>query len=296
MARSGVTTGSLRCAAVPQAPWTGPTGTAAIDPRYGSGRLGALLRRSSPAGGVERHHRGHDAVRVALHVGHDRIEQLGERLARCDPCQERRLAAREQLVASAVRLVGHSADHPHRLAGGVTQYAAPAGHVGIAPVAAAEAVGQLPARRAAPEGALDLGDDALAVFRVHPLVPPRRRADEAGRRLPEERLDAAAPDDPIGGQVPVPRGVPRGLHHQPVALLALPQRRLGPDPVPDLLKADHEVVGPLLGVPDQRHGDKRPHRLAGPIEAALLLGVRGAFPGQQQRAAPHARRADRPGG
>ena len=51
MARSGVTTGSLRCAAVPQAPWTGPTGTAAIDPRYGSGRLGALLRRSSPLAG-----------------------------------------------------------------------------------------------------------------------------------------------------------------------------------------------------------------------------------------------------
>ena len=102
---------------------------------------------------------------------------------------------------------------------------------------------------------------------------------------PQERLQALAPDHPVGDQVPVPGRVAGGQHHQPVALLALPELGLGALAIADVLDGEHEMAGVPLRLGHQGDGDQAPGEVAAAAGTAVLRGVAGTFAREQE---PHA--------
>jgi hypothetical protein len=227
---------------------------------------------------------------------HDRVEDAVEVLTRCDPLQQAPLPRRQRFGPAAVgnvgaelRLhlpgpgdVGHGADDPDGDVGPIGDHIAPHHDSRVGAVGAAEAVLLLPGALTARQGALDASDDALAVFAVDVLVPPGGRGGVASGRVSQQRFQPFAPDHTVGDEVPIPGGVPGGLDHQPVTLLALPQLGFRALAVADVLDGVDEVPGPALSVGHQSDGHQSPGGIAAAPHTAVLGGVAGTFARQQE--------------
>src|SRR5690606_23087762 len=83
--------------------------------------------------------------------------------------------------------------HAHRLAGGVADDVAAIEHPGIAAVGAPKAVGAGPVAGAAVEGALDIGEYPVAIFRVDAVAPGVDGGLHLGAAVAEQGFKALAP-------------------------------------------------------------------------------------------------------
>src|SRR5262249_40217342 len=128
----------------------------------------------------------------------------------------------QALGALALADVAHGTDCAGGLALGIADHVAAVEDVGVGAVPAPEAVLRRPELFSAVEPVVEVGEHALAIFRVDALIPPPLLGWSVGVGISEQGPNPLAPPGPVLPEVPVPDRVVGGEGNQAEALLALP--------------------------------------------------------------------------